>query len=107
MAVHETSVDQLADQLNRGVVLIDVRNEDEYAQAHIPGAQLIPLPTLADRLDELPRDTWVAVICQSGGRSAQAAELLGEAGIDATSVTGGTTAWIESGRPTDKSSPPE
>ena len=47
----------------------------------------------------------VHVVCQAGGRSAQAAQLLIAAGIDARSVTGGTAAWIGSGRPTQTGTP--
>ncbi len=102
MAVRETSVDDLAAARDAGeVTLIDVRNPDEYAEGHIPGARLIPLPELADRLAEVRTDRPVHVVCQSGGRSAQGAELLAEAGIDAVSVSGGTKGWIASGRPTN------
>ena len=54
-----------------------------------------------DRLPELPKDQPVYVICQAGGRSAQATELMRAVGIDATSVTDGTGAWIEAGRPVE------
>jgi rhodanese-related sulfurtransferase len=104
MAVHETSVDDLAAAHDAGeVTLIDVRNPDEYAEGHIPGAHLIPLPELADRLAEVPTERQVHVVCQSGGRSAQGAELLGQHGINAVSVTGGTKDWIASGRATNRS----
>lgn len=102
MAVRETSVDDLAAVRETGeMTLIDVRNSDEYAEGHIPGARLIPLRELPDRLDEVPTSGQVHVVCQSGGRSAQGAEILGQHGIDAVSVTGGTKAWIASGRPTN------
>ena len=102
MAVRETSVDDLAAARQAGeVTLIDVRNPDEYAEGHIPGARLIPLPELAARVAEVPTDREVHVVCQSGGRSAQGAELLGQHGIDAVSVHGGTKGWIASGRPTN------
>lgn len=101
MTVREISVDDLAAARNSGeVTVIDVRNPDEYAAGHIPGAHLIPLPELGDRLAEVPTDRLVHVVCQSGGRSAQGAELLTEAGIDAVSVDGGTRGWTASGRPT-------
>ncbi|MFR9802813.1 rhodanese-like domain-containing protein [Pseudonocardia sp. RS010] len=101
MTVREISVDDLAAASNSGeVTVIDVRNPDEYAAGHIPGAHLIPLPELGDRLAEVPTDRLVHVVCQSGGRSAQGAELLTGAGIDAVSVDGGTQGWTASGRPT-------
>jgi len=101
MTVREISVDDLAVARGAGeATVIDVRNPDEYAEGHIPGARLIPLPELGDRLAEVPTDRQVHVVCQSGGRSAQGAELLTAAGLDAVSVTGGTRGWIVSGRPT-------
>ena len=102
MGIRETSVEQFAAARDTGeVTLIDVRNPDEYAQGHIPGARLVSLPELAQRIGEIPTDVPVHVVCQSGGRSAQAAELLETAGIDAVSVAGGTRGWITSGRPTE------
>ena len=58
-----------------------------------PGAQFLPLSGLADRVDELPRDTQFLVICHSGGRSAKATALLTAQGFDAVNVLGGMTAW--------------
>ena len=102
MAIRETSVDEFAAAREVGeVTLIDVRNPDEYAEGHIPGAHLVPLPELAHRIGEIPTGATVHVVCQSGGRSAQAAELLTQAGIDAVSVAGGTQSWITSGRATE------
>lgn len=102
MAIRETTVDDLAAARNAGeVTLIDVRNPDEYAAGHIPGARLLPLPELAGHLNDIPTDREVHLVCQSGGRSAQAAELLGRHGINAVSVAGGTKAWVVSGRPTN------
>jgi len=104
MAINETSVDDLAAAREAGdVTLIDVRNPDEYAQGHIPGAHLIPLPELTERLAEVPSGRQVHVVCQSGGRSAQGAELLVQHGISAVSVAGGTKGWIASGRQVEKS----
>ena len=82
-----------------GAYVIDVRESREYRPGHVPGAQNIPLSLLPVRMSELPKDQPVYVICQAGGRSAQATALLRAVGIDATSVAGGTGEWIESGRP--------
>lgn len=79
--------------------LIDVREPDEYAAGHAPGAINLPLSELTDRVGEVPRDTEVHVICQAGGRSAQATELLSAHGIDAVNIDGGTNAWIQQGHP--------
>lgn len=80
-------------------LVVDVREAREYRPGHVPGAQNLPLSLLPVRLPELPKDRPVYVICQAGGRSAQATELMRAVGIDATSVSGGTGAWIDAGRP--------
>ena len=98
MAVPEIDVDMLALRREVGEHVIDVREVDEYEDEHVPGAILIPLGDLADRVDEVPTDRPVLVICKSGARSRRAAEFLIENGIDASNVAGGTLAWIDSGR---------
>lgn len=75
--------------------LIDVREEWEFAQGHVPGAVNIPLSELGARLAELPHE--FDVICKVGGRSAQAAMALEPRGYDVTNVEGGTDAWIAAG----------
>lgn len=54
---------------------------------------------LNDRIDEIPRDQPVYVICAVGGRSARVVEALRQAGYDAINVLGGTNKWVEEGRP--------
>jgi len=98
--MQEIEVDELAARLERGeATIVDVRRPDEWEEAHIDGASLVTLDGLADRLDELPRDETLLVICRSGGRSAVATETLVEAGFDAVNVTGGMLAWIDAGHP--------
>ena len=97
LAVPEIDVDTLAQQ--REVPLIDVREVVEYTEFHVPGAQLIPLSVFADRVDEVPTDGRVFVICRSGGRSLRVAELLRSRGVDAVNVAGGSQAWLDAGRP--------
>jgi molybdopterin/thiamine biosynthesis adenylyltransferase/rhodanese-related sulfurtransferase len=63
-------------------LLLDVRNPLEYQRRHLPGAVLLPLPQLADRATEVPRQGSVVVYCQSGVRSAQAVALLQGLGYD-------------------------
>lgn len=81
--------------------LIDVRSAEEYQHdGHVAGAKLIPLPALAQRLDEIGRDTPVALICRSGNRSQVAAELLARQGFSGVSnVQGGMIAWQRAGYP--------
>lgn len=81
-------------------VIIDVREPAEYAAAHAERAVPIPLGELSERLDEVPRDRTVYVICAAGGRSQQGAAFLEWHGIDAVNVTGGMNAWQQAGLPT-------
>lgn len=93
----EISLETYAAQRAAGVT-VDVRERSEYAQAHVPGARLMPMGQLTARLGELDRQRPVHVICASGGRSKAMTAVLRDAGFDAVSVAGGTRAWIESGR---------
>lgn len=82
-------------------VLIDVRSPGEYQQGHVEGAILLPLPELPGRLAELDahKGKPVHVICQSGGRSARAAQILAKNGHTPINVEGGTGGWIAAGHP--------
>jgi rhodanese-related sulfurtransferase len=100
MSIPEITVDELAARLaaHPGAALVDVRQPDEYVEAHVPGARLIPLNDVPDRLADFPTDGEVLVICRSGGRSMAACDFLAGNGVAAVNVAGGTLAWIESGR---------
>jgi rhodanese-related sulfurtransferase len=93
----ETDLDDFARAHAAGATVLDVRNPDEYDQAHVPGAVLIPLGELAARQAEIPEADPLYVICAAGGRSLTAARALAEAGYPAVSVAGGTNGWIERG----------
>lgn len=94
----EIDVATLEGLLSDGCILVDVREPDEWADGHIDGALHMPLASVPDRVDELPDDATVYVVCAMGGRSARAAEFLRARGIDAVNVGGGTHGWISSGR---------
>ncbi len=94
-------VETMAAKLEAGLPVFDVRQPDEYEEAHAPGVVLVPLDEVPDRADEFPTDGEVYVICKSGGRSAKAVEFLRARGVDAVNVTGGTMAWIEAGKPVE------
>ncbi|MGW9169619.1 rhodanese-like domain-containing protein [Agromyces sp. NPDC055658] len=81
--------------------LIDVRDEAEVAQARIDGAHHIPLGELVARLDEVPRDRTVYVLCHVGGRSAQAVVYLEQHGFDAVNIDGGIVGWHREGLPVE------
>ena len=102
-AIPEIDVDELAKRQGDGSFVLDVRQPDEFAEAHVPGAVLIPLNELAARQDEIPNDRPLLVICANGPRSARAVEALRAAGYDATNVVGGTNAWIDADFPVEGS----
>jgi len=81
-----------------GGVLLDVREDDEWAAGHAPGAVHVPLAEVGDAASRFDGQQVLAV-CRSGGRSAKAAELLATAGIDVRNVAGGMTSWAEAGLP--------
>lgn len=82
-----------------GALLIDVRESHEYKAFHAAGARHIPLNSLPNRLRELPKERPILVICQSGARSASAANYLSEQGYNVTNVSGGTANWRAQGLP--------
>jgi adenylyltransferase/sulfurtransferase len=88
---------QLAAVLSEGSALaVDVRKSSERALSRIPGSVHIPLKQLASRLSEIPTDRQVVFYCQSGVRSAVAAQQLLEAGYpDVAHLRGGMLAWLE------------
>lgn len=84
----------LADWQSKVAVILDVRTPGEYAEGHIPGAKLIPLDQLSSRLEEVPREGKVYIICRSGNRSAQALNLLQNKGFtNVYNVLHGMNAW--------------
>ena len=80
------------------VYLIDVREQWEYDEAHIPGVTLLPLGEVPTRIDEIPTDKTVIVTCRSGNRSGQATDYLRQQGFDNVhNMLGGIVAWQEAG----------
>lgn len=94
-ASHHVTIDQaLADWKDHSVIILDVRTPSEYAEGHIPGAKLIPLDQLPNRLNEVPKEGKVYVICRSGNRSSQATNFLRDNGFsNVFNVTSGMTSW--------------
>ncbi len=77
--------------------LLDVRTTSEYREGHIPGATLIPLHDLPDRMRKLPKNREVICVCRSGNRSKRAAKQLLAAGYTAVNLKGGMRAWTKAG----------
>ena len=90
----EISVAQAADKRQEGAFILDVRQPEEWADAHIPGSTLIPLGELENRMNELPQNQEIVVVCRSGNRSAQGRDILKQAGFNqVTSMAGGLNEW--------------
>ena len=97
----EINVQKAAEMRDGGAFVLDVREPDEWNQAHISGATLIPLGQLEQRLSELPKDQEIVVYCRSGNRSKTGAEILRNNGFNqASSMAGGINDWIASSLPT-------
>lgn len=105
--VRNASVSEVRHLLNRArpddLTVLDVRMEREYAAYHLPGARLLPLPELPERLAGLDRQKPIVVYCRSGKRSAAAAAVLVGAGFpQVINMLGGVKSWqgaVASGAP--------
>ncbi len=97
MTIHQISVEQLKEKLDRkeSFRLIDVREEEEYETAKIDGSLLIPLSQFAQKaLQQLKIDEEIVVHCHHGGRSQRACEFLKAQGFQKLSnLSGGIDAW--------------
>jgi rhodanese-related sulfurtransferase len=97
MGVPEIRVEELKQRLDAGenLFLLDVRDESEYEISNI-GGQLIPLPELSKRMNELDANRQIVTICKMGARSAKAAQVLHNAGFNHVwNLTGGIHAWSD------------
>lgn len=93
---------QIADvpsSLDDSVILLDVREDDEWQRGHAPGAKHIPMGQVPSRLDEIDADATLFVVCHLGGRSQRVAQYLARNGYHPVNVSGGMEAWAGAGRP--------
>lgn len=100
------SIAQIAPRVQAGeVLLVDVREDDEWAAGHAPTAVHVPLATVGDRLSEITEAADgrpVAFICRSGNRSAQASRVASDGGVRSViNVSGGMDAWGQAGLPVE------
>lgn len=95
--MREITATELKKRMDSGedVQLIDVRQPNEFAHAKIEGAKLIPLGEIVSRMDELDDSRELILQCKAGGRSAQAIQLLKQAGYkgEMSNLVGGITSW--------------
>jgi rhodanese-related sulfurtransferase len=98
-SIEEVDVDAL-EARPTDAILFDVREPEEYAHGHVPGAISLPQADLALRLSEVPRDHPVYLVCQGGVRSLRSAQFLKQMGVvRVVSVRGGTQSWQSAGKP--------
>lgn len=76
------------------VTILDVRETDEFADGHIPGAIHFPLSTFLKNLHKIKKDTHYYIICASGARSQSASSFLAQRGFQVTNVLGGMSAFV-------------
>ncbi|HMQ33933.1 MAG TPA: rhodanese-like domain-containing protein [Chloroflexaceae bacterium] len=105
-AVAAITASELQRRLAAGerLFLLDVRSSEEYAHdGRIAGSHLLPLPMLALRLNELPKDAPIVCVCRSGNRSGVAAEQLARQGFSGViNLSGGMLGWARAGLPTQR-----
>lgn len=98
----EISVSEAFTKYQNGTFVLDVRTQEEWDEFHAPNTTLIPLDQLPSRLNELPRDREIVIVCRSGNRSQQGREILINAGFEqVTSMRGGLNEWRASGYPVE------
>jgi phage shock protein E len=88
---------------NKRVVLLDVRTPEEFRQAHLRGALLIPLADLQKRVQEIPRDRPLLIYCSVGARSGTAAAILASKGYrEIYHMSDGLIGWYKRGFPIER-----
>ena len=98
-AVVEADVAQVPTSFDESVILLDVREDDEWQRGHADGARHIPMGDVPARMGELDADATLYVVCHAGGRSMRVAQYLARNGFDPINVSGGMLAWAGAGRP--------
>jgi rhodanese-related sulfurtransferase len=93
------SVEEAYQEYQDGAFVLDVRTSEEWNEFHISEATLIPLEELPARVNELPADRPILVVCRSGNRSQTARDILRQAGFNAANMKGGLNQWRASGYP--------
>ncbi|KRC53167.1 MULTISPECIES: rhodanese-like domain-containing protein [unclassified Nocardioides] len=93
-------IENVPDPLPEGLLVLDVREDDEWAAAHIEGAVHIPLMELPARLGEFVEleAPQTLVVCKAGGRSQRAAAYLAQQGYDVVNLIDGMIGWERAGR---------
>lgn len=96
----EISVSEAYTKYKQGAFFIDVRTQEEWNEFHAPNTSFVPLDQLPARLNEIPKDREIVVVCRSGNRSQQGRDILLNAGFtNVTSMQGGLNEWRAAGYP--------
>ncbi|MBU3640253.1 rhodanese-like domain-containing protein [Polynucleobacter sp. Fuers-14] len=106
-SIKEVSLEEASQAIQEADILLDVREADEYANGHIPGATHISRGLLEFKLSNDPnlsaRDLKIVLYCKNGGRAALASKSLHDMGYrQVQSISGGFDAWAEAGNPIAK-----
>lgn len=104
--VSQARIAEVPEKFDDSVVLLDVREDDEWQRGHAAGAQHIPMGDVPARMAEIDPDATLYVVCHAGGRSMRVAQYLARNGYEPINVAGGMLEWVAAGRPvvTDDSS---
>ena len=107
-AIPTVAIHGVPDPLPEGLVILDVREPEEWAHGHIEGALHVPMREVPQRLADLPR-AQTLVVCKVGGRSGQVVGYLAQQGFDVVNLDGGMLDWQAAGRPmvSDTGHPPQ
>jgi rhodanese-related sulfurtransferase len=97
--VRQAPIADVPTTFDGSVILLDVREDDEWQRGHAPGAQHIPMSQVPSRLGEINADATLFVVCKVGGRSQRVAQYLAQNGYSPVNVAGGMLAWADAGRP--------
>ncbi len=97
--VQQIEVSDVPAAFDQSVVLLDVREDDEWQRGHAAGARHIPMGEVPARLAEIDPGAKLFVVCQLGGRSMRVAKYLARNGYAPINVNGGMQAWTDAGRP--------
>ena len=96
--VTEVDVAEVPVTFDESVILLDVREDDEWARGHAAGARHIPMGDVPARMGELDADATLFVVCHAGGRSLRVSQYLVRNGYEPINVNGGMLAWAGAGR---------
>ncbi|HEX9833366.1 MAG TPA: rhodanese-like domain-containing protein [Mycobacterium sp.] len=98
-AVPQVDIGTVPPTFDESVILLDVREDDEWQCGHAPGALHIPMGQIPARIDEINSAATLYVVCGVGGRSQRVAQYLAQNGYSPVNVSGGMVAWAGAGRP--------